>query len=195
MLWRTESVSSQGDLDMGVGSAKLEFSEQVTTAFERAVLLPLMGHAVTAPLEVHAVIDQIRDKLDALASLVPHVGRNIATAQGAGSVASVGSNGASQTVTAADADDIGRNQRSRVREMVLLETLEIEHHALPLQHLTKALKDAGFEDTSSAIVSQLHRLKKVGVVDQPANGMYAMTESGLVHLRLLRRNFGPLVRR
>ena len=113
------------------------------------------------------------------------------------------SNGAASLPTAgtmvaahtSDSDDIGRNQRSRVREMVLLETLETEHHALPLQQLTKALKAASFDDTSSAIVSQLHRLKKVGVIDQPANGMYAITEAGLVHLRLLRKNFGPLIRR
>lgn len=197
MLWRTERVASQGLDEMDGRCAPIEFSSELAAKFQTAILLPLMSRAVVAPGEVHAFIDLIRDKLDALSSLLPSGSAsdpaNAASHAGA-FPASPGGN-AAIPAQASEADDIGRNQRSRVREMVLLETLESEHHALPLQQLTKALKGANFDDTSSAIVSQLHRLKKVGVIDQPANGMYAITEAGLVHLRVLRKNFGPLIRR
>ncbi len=196
MLWRTESVASQGHDEMDGDSGRIDFSSELGAKFQTAILLPLMSRAVVAPDEVHAFIEMMRDKLDALSSLMPQGGvmRGGAghASNGAASLPTAGTMVAAHT---SDSDDIGRNQRSRVREMVLLETLETEHHALPLQQLTKALKAASFDDTSSAIVSQLHRLKKVGVIDQPANGMYAITEAGLVHLRLLRKNFGPLIRR
>ncbi len=196
MLWRTETVQSQGPEEMDGTCAPSDEALELAIKFQTTILLPLMGRAVVAPDEVQALIEMMRDKLDTLASLMPN-GPSMALASGAAS-------GGSQRVSAAtvaapestsEADDIGRNQRSRVREMVLLETLESEHHAMPLQQLTKALKAANFDDTSSAIVSQLHRLKKLGVIDQPANGMYAISEEGLVHLRLLRKNFGPLIRR
>lgn len=195
MLWRTEGVASQGLDEMDGDGAPVDFSSELGAKFQNAILLPLMSRAVVAPNEVHAFIELIRDKLDALASLLP-AGTATATCGGSsGAAVALPAGGSALSVPASDADEIGRNQRSRVREMVLLETLESEHHALPLQQLTKALKGANFDDTSSAIVSQLHRLKKVGVIDQPANGMYAITEAGLVHLRLLRKNFGPLIRR
>lgn len=196
MLWRTESVASQGLDEMDGRGAPIEFSSELAAKFQTAILLPLMSRAVVAPGEVHAFIDLIRDKLDALSSLLPSGSASAAAnAASHGGAAPASPGGATMQTQASEADDIGRNQRSRVREIVLLETLESEHHALPLQQLTKALKGASFDDTSSAIVSQLHRLKKVGVIDQPANGMYAITEAGLVHLRLLRKNFGPLIRR
>lgn len=196
MLWRTEGVASQGLDEMDGRGAPIEFSSELAAKFQTAILLPLMSRAVVAPGEVHAFIDLIRDKLDALSSLLPSGSASAAANAASHGCAAPGlTGGANMQTQASEADDIGRNQRSRVREMVLLETLESEHHALPLQQLTKALKGASFDDTSSAIVSQLHRLKKVGVIDQPANGMYAITEAGLVHLRLLRKNFGPLIRR
>ena len=193
MLWRTESVQSQGLEEMDGASAPSEEALELAVKFQTTILLPLMGRAVVAPEEVQALIELMRDKLDTLASLIPN-GPAVAFASGVTGPAQRGAP-AMPAEAASDADDIGRNQRSRVREMVLLETLESEHHAMPLQQLTKALKSANFDDTSSAIVSQLHRLKKLGVIDQPANGMYAITEAGLVHLRLLRKNFGPLIRR
>ena len=195
MLWRSESVQSQGLEEMDGASAPSEEALELAVKFQTTILLPLMGRAVVAPEEVQALIELMRDKLDTLASLIPN-GPAVAFASGVTGPAQRGAPGVTPVPEAtSDADDIGRNQRSRVREMVLLETLESEHHAMPLQQLTKALKSANFDDTSSAIVSQLHRLKKLGVIDQPANGMYAITEAGLVHLRLLRKNFGPLIRR
>jgi hypothetical protein len=37
-------------------------------------------------------------------------------------------------------------------------------------------------------------MKKLGVIDQPANGMYEITQDGLGHLRKLRSSFGALLR-
>ena len=196
MLWRTESVQSQGHEEMDGTSAPSDEALELAVKFQTTILMPLMGRAVIAPEEAQALIEMMRDKLDTLASLMPN-GHAVALASGAtsGAAQRVATGMGTVPETNSEADDIGRNQRSRVREMVLLETLESQHHAMPLQQLTKALKSANFDDTSSAIVSQLHRLKKLGVIDQPANGMYAISEEGLVHLRLLRKNFGPLIRR
>jgi DNA-binding PadR family transcriptional regulator len=55
------------------------------------------------------------------------------------------------------------------------------------------LNQKGFTDSSGAVVSQLHRLKKLGLINQPANGMYEITLDGLGHLRKLRSSFGALV--
>ena len=55
------------------------------------------------------------------------------------------------------------------------------------------LAGRGFRDTSSAVVSQLHRLKKLELIRQPAGstGMYEITNAGLGHARNLRSSFGP----
>ena len=71
MLWRTESVASQGLDEMDGRGAPIEFSSELAAKFQTAILLPLMSRAVVAPGEVHAFIDLIRDKLDALSSLLP----------------------------------------------------------------------------------------------------------------------------
>jgi DNA-binding PadR family transcriptional regulator len=56
----------------------------------------------------------------------------------------------------------------------------------------RALEERGFSDGSAAIVSQLHRMKKLGIIEQPANGMYEVTQDGLGHLRKLKASFGAL---
>ena len=92
-------------------------------------------------------------------------------------------------------DEIGRNRRSRVRGLVLLEALSREAKAYSLQQLMGALTQRGFQDTPSAVVSQLHRLKKLELIRQPANstGMYEITNAGLGHARNLRSSFGAYV--
>ena len=79
-------------------------------------------------------------------------------------------------------------------EILLLEALAKEARAFPLGQLMRALEERGFSDGSPAVISQLHRMKKLGVIDQPANGMYEITQDGLGHLRKLRSSFGALLR-
>jgi hypothetical protein len=187
MLGHGHRVSSQGELEMAADAFEPDFSSRLVAAFEKHVQLPLMVQAGTFPGEVSALIETFRNRLSALESLVPGqpVSRPTTAPNGAYAleplVSSIG-----------EPDDIGRNQRSRVRELMLLEALEAEHHALSLPQLTRALTEAGFDDTSAAIVSQLHRLKKLGVIAQPANGMYVLTPDGVLHVRELRKNFGHL---
>jgi hypothetical protein len=191
MLGYGRSVGWQSEPDMAEAQNDAGFSSRLAATFQAQIIMPLMGRAGLAPAEVRALIHTLRDRLDTLETLLSpddmHPG---AAAQMNGSAAGAHSHSASPEL-----DDIGRNQRSRVRELALLATLEAEHNALPLQQITRALKDAGFEDTSAAIVSQLHRLKKLGVIAQPANGMYGLTPDGVLHVRDLRKNFGHLARR
>lgn len=187
MLEQGNRVGSQGEPDMQNGSRDEEFSARLIAAFETHVQLPLMGRSAVDTAEVKGLIDVLRERLDLLGSLLP------GQAAARGGMRMLPDAAPPQPLpVAVEADDIGRNQRSRVRELVLLEALEAEHHALPLAQLTRALTEAGFDDTSAAIVSQLHRLKKLGVIAQPANGMYALTQSGVLHVRDLRRNFAHL---
>lgn len=183
MLEHWHRVRSQGYTAMAANEAAADFPSCTLAAFEGHVQLPLMTRAAAAPAEVRALIETIRTRLAALEQLLP--------GQAATRPAAVSIN-TETPMPCADGDDIGRNQRSRVRELVLLEALEAEHHALALPQLTRALNESGFDDTSAAIVSQLHRLKKIDVISQPANGMYALTQAGVLHVRELRRNFGHL---
>ena len=187
MLEHGHRVGSQGEPDMAADGFEPDFSSPLVAAFEKHVQLPLMAQAGAFPAEVSALIETFRNRLALLEQLVP--GQPVVRAP-------INTNGAympDPTIgTANEADDIGRNQRSRVRELVLLEALETEHHALSLPQLTRALTVSGFDDTSAAIVSQLHRLKKLGVIAQPANGMYSLTQDGVLHVRELRKNFGHL---
>jgi len=75
----------------------------------------------------------------------------------------------------------------------MLEALAREARPFALQQVVAALDQRGVTDTSGAIVAQLHRLKKLGIIDQPANGMYEITDEGLGHLRRLRSSFGALL--
>lgn len=189
MLQHVDRVGLQGEPDMAAGADHSDFFSRLLADFETHVQVPLMGRVGAAPGEVKGLIETFRGRLAALEMLVPgQPTHRMANGQGNGF------NGADQAEAAPvlDTDDIGRNQRSRVRELVLLEALEVEHHPLSLPQLTRALTDAGFDDTSAAIVSQLHRLKKLGVITQPANGMYGLTQDGVLHVRELRRNFGHL---
>lgn len=188
MLEHVHRVGSQGDTEMAADGCEPDFSSRLVAAFEAHIQVPLMGRVGAAPAEVKALIETFRNRLTALESLVP--------GQVAGRPLGANANGAHglepQFAVVVEPDEIGRNQRSRVRELVVLEALEAEHHALALPQLTRALTEAGFDDTSAAIVSQLHRLKKLGVIAQPANGMYVLTQDGVLHVRELRRNFGHL---
>jgi hypothetical protein len=195
MLRSEHRVTLPGGSEMADVPDHADFSSRLVAAFEKHVQLPLMGHAGQMPGEVSTLIATIRDRLDALETLVPGQASSSSSGLRVNGANHAESSAAPYGTTSLDNDDIGRNQRSRVRELALLATLEAEHNALSLVQITRSLKDAGFEDTSAAIVSQLHRLKKLGVIAQPANGMYALTQTGVLHARELRKHFGHLVRR
>jgi hypothetical protein len=170
---------------------------EIFAAFAREVFNPMVAMSSVAPQERRQLLDEIRKRLDVVEQV-------IATAEAAvgyprslpapspaleAAIAEDSSEGATTL------DDIGRNQRSRVREMVLLEALGREAKAYSLQQLLGALSQRGFQDTPSAVVSQLHRLKKLELIRQPANstGMYEITNAGLGHARNLRSSFGSYV--
>lgn len=166
---------------------------QIFSAFTRDVFTPLIALTGVPPAERRKLLAEIRSRLDIVEEVID-------TAAGAGAHAQA-LNGAAHPAHDLDDDDgtgdrdggLGRNQRSRVRELVLLEVLGRDSKAVSLQQLMAALAQRGFNDTPSAVVSQLHRLKKLELIRQPAGstGMYEITNEGLGHGRNLRSSFGP----
>ena len=166
---------------------------RVSEAFQRNVFQPMFLKAPHAPAEVRRLIAELRRQLDLLDAV-------IATAGGAGAAANGTAHASVRPPTSAadadesdEADELGRNQRSRIRELHLLDAMARETRPYSLQQLLSALERKGFGDSSGAVVSQLHRLKKLALINQPAAGMYEITTDGLGHLRKLKASFGALV--
>lgn len=183
-----------------------EFVAHASDVFARDLFQPMYERANVAPNDVRRLISEIRHKLDALDIVVETIlghpmpapsdqGRATQTVHQLNSTNGVASHAAPSIAPdpADPYDDIGRNQRSRLRELTLLDFLARETRPFSLQQVLGAIGEKGFEDTSGAVVSQLHRLKKLGVINQPAGGMYEITPQGLSHLHQLRSSFGSLL--
>lgn len=176
------------------------FVARLSEVFARELFQPMFQRAPVMPADVRSLIADFRAKLDALDHVIETAGAGPrAYASGAATAresAGLPANDLGADDAGSDAgeiDDIGRNQRSRVRELVLLDALARETRPYSLQQLLAALTQKGFSDSSGAVVSQLHRLKKLGLINQPASGMYEITLDGLGHQRKLRASFGALV--
>lgn len=183
------------DAKMGAGGGGDDDLNHISRIFAEDVLKAMVDRVGSSPAGIKQLVSEIRGKLDALETLAdafpasaPRTASRIGSADSYAALGPVADDG-----DADDFDDIGRNQRSRLRELVLLEVMAKDHRAFALQQLMTALSSKGFADTNGAVVSQLHRLKRVGVVEQPGNGMYLITDAGLGHLRRLRSSFGDLL--
>lgn len=173
-------------------TADAEFASRIKEAFVREVYQPLFQRAAMAPEDVPPVMAEVRKLLDVLQQAIAPFDAAADPVPGAGPTQPLPPSAPAQVAAVPDA---GRNQRSKVREMVLLDILEREDRACTLQQLMAGLAAKGFADTNAAVVSQLHRLKALGVVSVPGSGIYEITDSGLGHLRKLRSSFGALVPR
>lgn len=165
---------------------------RIFAAFAREVFNPMVALTGIAPSERRSLLGEIRRRLDVVEQVIDTA--EAGTFSGAGfAVPSAEPHALDAEADATAIDEIGRNQRSRVRELVVLEILAQEAKAYSLQQIMSGLAQRGFkEDTSSAVVSQLHRLKKQELIRQPASstGMYEITNAGLGHARNLRSSFG-----
>lgn len=175
-----------------------DFVARAKNVFGSDLIQPMFLRAAQNPDDVRKVVAFMREKLDQLDGLLAAIpsGQASPVQDASPSAPQPQSNG--HLMNGADGagdafDDIGRNQRSRLRELTLLEYIARENRPFSLQQILGALHAKGFDDSSGAVVSQLHRLKKTGAIDQPAGGMYAVTDDGLSHLRKLRSSFGPLI--
>ncbi len=159
-------------------------------AFAREVFNPMVALSGVPTAERLRLLDEIRRRLDVVEQVIATAD---AASYPAAALPAAFPLGAEPEAEGAAFEDMGRNQRSRVRELVLLEALAREAKAFSLQQLMAALAQQGFHDTPSAVVSQLHRLKKLELIRQPAGstGMYEITNAGLGHARNLRSSFGP----
>ena len=178
------------------GADSDDFVVRLSDAFQRNVFQPMFQKAPLAPGDVRDLIAELRDKLDLLDRVIAIAEQGKSAGSHARAVAAIAieprPNFEETELSGDGVDDIGRNQRSRVRELHLLDAMARETRAYSLQQLLSALAQKGFSDSSGAVVSQLHRLKKLGLVNQPASGMYEITTDGLGHQRKLRSSFGAL---
>lgn len=171
---------------------------QIFAAFAREVFNPMVALSGVAGVERRKLLEDIRSRLDVVERVIE---TSEAATYPAPAFPPAGHAALPAEAASGDADadgsalgEIGRNQRSRVRELVILEALAHEAKAYSLQQVLNALAQRGFrDDTPSAVVSQLHRLKKLDLIRQPsgATGMYEITNDGLGHARNLRSSFGP----
>lgn len=192
---RISSLCVEGVV-MGSGKDQSDDLAQLSRLFADDILKPMVDRVGTSPAAVKQLIAEIRQKLDALETLAnafpstssPRPASKLPSAEDFAALGPLNDDDGGE-----DFDDIGRNQRSRLRELVLLDTMSQGNRPFALQQLMSALSTKGFNDSNGAVVSQLHRLKRLKVVDSPGNGMYAITDQGLGHLRRLRSSFGGLM--
>lgn len=150
--------------------------------------------AARDPAQAIALISDLVAKAKTIADYA-----EIRVASGAGLVAPAAVSGEGRSgssglaVAGGDADDLGRNQRSRIREVVVLEILQRQGAPCALSALMSGLASRGFSDSQAAVVSHLHRLKSNGLIAQPGNGFYDITSEGHGHLRRLKASLGSLV--
>lgn len=166
---------------------------QVFAAFAREVFNPLVAMSNVPPQDRRQLVEEIRKRLDLVDQVIETGEVGTAYPRPPASADAAIEAAIAQDVNEGSAfDAIGRNQKSRVRELVLLETLASEAKPFSLQQLLGSLARRGVKDSPSAVVSQLHRMKKPGFIRQPANttGMYEITTAGLGHARSLRSSVG-----
>jgi hypothetical protein len=165
----------------------------IFAAFAREVFNPMVALSGVAASERRRLLDEIRRRLDVVEQVIATAEAATFPATGFAVPGAAGLAAEEADADGSALDEIGRNQRSRVRELVILEALAQEAKAYSLQQVMSALAQRGFkDDTPSAVVSQLHRLKKLELIRQPlgSTGMYEITNAGLGHARNLRSSFG-----
>jgi hypothetical protein len=199
MRWKAMARQIDRDgLQVGVGMAADREGtaglERAAIAFQADVLMPLLAASLHHPEDVRHLIESFRERLEALDLLLHAPSPAVGAVNGAR--LGIDDERLARTPTAAAIrdEDIGRNQKSRVREMTMLDILAAEARPFSLPQLVRALEERGFDDGQAAIVSQLHRMKKVGLIEQPGNGMYEIREAGLAHLRKLKSSIGALIK-
>jgi hypothetical protein len=159
------------------------------TAFETHVTPSLFAAGASGPGALRSAISRLRETLDRFEAVLPG-------AAGGATCAGEPANGhaASAADTGDELDSLGRNQKARLRELVLLEALADAARPVPIQHLMQALDKRGFDSGQAAVVSQLHRMKTLGTIEVAGSGMYAATPAGREHLHKLKTGLGALLR-
>lgn len=92
-------------------------------------------------------------------------------------------------------ESIGRNFVSRLRELVVLDYLNDETRPIALHEVQSVVASKGFQDSESAVISQLHRLHQNALIEKPdnMNGVYLITQEGRHHLARLRETHGAML--
>jgi len=85
-------------------------------------------------------------------------------------------------------------ERSLAREIEILRTLQERQGAIPLRQLHGRLSALGLLENGgqAIVVTQISRLKKLGLVSSESQGFYARTDLGMEKLQRLRVNHAAL---
>lgn len=83
-------------------------------------------------------------------------------------------------------------QRSLARQIEILQMLDEVKGPIVLSRLHDRLIASGLSDNQAAVVTQISRMKKLGLVLGEAHGLYARTDAGANELIKLRRNYAAL---
>lgn len=162
-------------------------AEAAVSAFQAHVTPSLFAAGAAGPAELKAALTRLRETLDHFEAVLPG-------GSGPPSPTPAANGHAEPRETVDDLDALGRNQRARLRELVLLEALTDAARPVPIQHLMQALDRRGFESGQAAVVSQLHRMKGVGTIEVLGAGMYSTTPAGREHLHKLKSGLGGVLR-
>lgn len=182
------------DFDMGEPTKSTSQSGQV--AAER-FLREIADLAAIDPAAANQILGHVDEQIELIrrfsalrgnaASIVDRAAAGVHSEGMASSEGGLGAGGG------LDLGDLGRNQRSRIREAVLLEIIELNGGPCALTSLMVEIGFRGLNDSQAAVVSHLHRMKAGGLIGQPGNGFYDVTGDGLEHLRKLRATLGTLM--
>jgi hypothetical protein len=85
-------------------------------------------------------------------------------------------------------------QRSMAREIEILRALEDAHGVILLKRLQERLIALGLSEKGgqAAVVTQISRLKKAGLVGSEAQGFYSRTDLGAERLKKMHLNYATL---
>ena len=170
--------------------------EQIARIFRDDVLKPMMS-AGASPEEIKKLVARLQEKLDAFKTMNDLDGEPSGEASAATKTAKPYS-AATSAITSPEmilGHELGRNQRSKLREIVLLLVLAQEQRAYPLHQLISEVDRHGLDSSKPAVISHLNRLISLGLLATPSkgSGMYSITPQGLTHLQRLRTDFGHLL--
>lgn len=168
--------------------------EEALAAFDEAVLPFLFAAASQKQFDsARAMLAGLQEKLTRFEAVLPRSAGTPATSAGMGRDG-LAHRGESEPGSA-ELDALGRNQRAKLRELMLLEILANVGEPCPIQTVMGRLAGQGFDDGQPAVVSHLHRLKSDDLIEQPGPSMYMITAKGRDELHKLKRAYGHMLRR
>ncbi|MGH1349983.1 MAG: hypothetical protein ACRBBN_04130 [Methyloligellaceae bacterium] len=147
------------------------------------------------PDKVKNICKNIRACLDGLERGLPQQQENEETGNCHSNVVNMPSKSQHPEKQIPKSPDLGRNQLSKLRELVIVQLFFHSESAISLIEIKQELKEQGFISSDSAVNSQLHRLVETKIIKRVDTGIYQRTEATLAHCSKLQTSFGKFLER